>query len=587
LIEALLEDTSLGIKHDIVLSRAESKGVGIEDIPNTCEKIVLVKKVWRSGVGMINANNWDELIESLHVLNKTLGFVDKIYKDLVVIPPEEIRDKHLSAVTAFYTFSYLNNLEHGLLLGDSYPPIINYSIKKQLSKSYMGIVYSLEYLWFVLLGEKQFKKSCVSKLHDAERIYSKKAIERLIDNPKTFLESFLLSETEQEIIPPNNINDFLNQEKIKERHKWQALDCFYMKIANELPILEKKFVVKFKPFNSIFAIKKPDKSIFGGLIDPRNLKNPNYLNNKDTVSIIKQLDYSFLWYRVNALDITSSSMFNGVRAFLPLLTGLVELNNTYRIRSKIPVRVYKHPRLSPNQCAYSYAVLVPAFGTWDYSGWLVFFAASTDYSGTGGSLYREAKEFIEKFEKEGRITVEMLTIEEPIFERYLLNKGISELELKGSKIDNFQNTLENIKGKFFEYISNRLFNENKTFGYSRTYCDFYVEGEQIDCIGMKKEVIDLFECKINTHWDDVIPTIRQIHRKNRILKNKYNKKVKSYLVTYNPVMESLRKRYKKECIYVIDNFKGKLRSDKIFTKSGSELIDIMDFNISKILNRAD
>jgi hypothetical protein len=269
---------------------------------------------------------------------------------------------------------------------------------------------------------------------------------------------------------------------------------------------------------------------------------------------------------VDVLDTQKLIVFNGVPAFIATLVGLITLNKYHEIDEKVLVRVFKHPVLGIEGYDYSFAILIRAHSsTADHSGWLIFFDCATDYSGLGGSLYEMANAFIKKFKRDGSVEVKEILVDKEIFKEYLAERSSSPIFTDFS-ISELQKEMENfmgqVKGKLLEYVFYKWINEKYVIigkVYNKVQCDFWIQGEQIDCIAERDNKIDVFECKISLHDDQIDETIKQIKRKAEIIKNEYKKNVSPHIVVYNAQPEHISK-IEKEGINVIQ-FKDKIAYD--------------------------
>jgi hypothetical protein len=614
-INAIVKDETLGLKEDYTFFRANFVGEMLGDIPNTCEKIIFIKNVWTLSRKIRKSRNWKELKDGLKDLKKLFIIFDKFYNNVVSVKNIDKKES-LKIVTELYTCIFLNDAQHGCPHGSLFPSIIELPISEEyLKRSFKGYVYSLQYLWFNLLGASKFENSCLRNLHKASELYSKEAedyIDLEIGIPvseeeikKEFIKEKFSKDQKLDDdlveVEPLSKEDLkkLNKEKEKllQIKDWFALDRFFGEVWDEIiePI-RKKLKVNLG-FDPLLTIKKVNKSFYQDLLSRDNIKEPEYLNKKDKESIKKQLDYHLLWYKLNVLDTQKLDVFNGVPAFISALIGSVELNKYYNNKEKVLVRIFKHPALSIEKCDYSFAILIQAFGgISDYSGWLVFFDCATDYSGFGGSLYAMAENFIKQLKENGSIEIKEILVDKSIFKEYLTERSVSSTfdkiifqtplgrfdQLSISEIQNrTQIFAEAIKGKFFEYVFYKWIKENKQ--YDDTRCDFLLDGEQIDCIGEIENRIDVFECKLNLHINEINKTIEQIKRKVKIIKDKNREStVIPYIVTYCKIPPNRKSKFEKKGINFIDNFEETIKNDRLFNGIRKGILNILNFEFSKI-----
>jgi len=616
-INSIVNDKTLELEEDYTFFRADFVGKTLEDIPNTCEKIIFIKNVWNLSKKIRKSRNWEELEEGLKDLEKLFTVFDKFYNNTVSIKNIDKKES-LKIATEFYTYIFLNDTHRGYPHGSVFPSIIRLPISEEyLKRSFKGYVYSLQYLWFNLLGANKFENSCLRNLHKAPELYSKEAedyidLELGIPVPEEEVKKKFIKEKFSEDQKLNNnlaeveslseedlkkINK--EKERLSQRKEWFALDRFFRKIGDEIiePIEEKlKINLGLDP---LLAIEKINKSFYRNLLSRGNIKEPKYLNRKDKESIKKQLDYHLLWYEVNVLDTQKLTVFNGVPAFISTLIGSVELNKYYNNNEKVLVRIFKHPALSIEKCDYSFGILIQAFGSLgisDYSGWLVFFDCATDYSGFGGSLYAMAESFIKQLKENGLIEIKEIFVDKNIFKEYLTERSVSSTfdkiifqtplgRVDWLSISEIQNKTQifvgDVKGKFFEYVFHKWIKENKQ--YDNTRCDFLLDGEQIDCIGETANRIDVFECKFNLHINEINKTTEQIKRKVKIIKDKNKEKtITPYIVTYCKIPPDQKSKFEKNGINFIDNFKNTIENDRFFDGIRNEILNILNFEFDKI-----
>jgi len=198
--------------------------------------------------------------------------------------------------------------------------------------------------------------------------------------------------------------------------------------------------------------KKFDKKTINFLLDQTKISNPEYLTDTSNEnSIFKKLDYDFEWCALNVLDSYKSEDYSGIFAFIAFLTGL-STSNKLSTSNLIHILRIRHQVSGVDGYFYSYAILNECylFGGSDL-GWIVFLTCATDYSGHGGSMHALAEFYIEKYEKEGKLSVKQIDVDEKTFRNYLK-----------TKLDEYHNILED-EGEndsddisFYETINSQL-----------------------------------------------------------------------------------------------------------------------------------
>ncbi len=573
LIESIVDDSALELEEDDVFFRATAVGIALEDIPNTCEKIIFIKNIWNLARGIRKSKNWEQLEVDLKILEKLFLVFDRIH-DNIILTRNISKDDAFRIITEAYIHIFLNDTQRIYPLGN-----ILSSTTKKYPKRYLdaknvfkGYVYSLQYLWFILLGANRFEESCIKNLHRAPEIYSEEIEDQELR--KFFAEFEQISEKGLKKT---------GKEKLSQIKEWLALDKFFWKIEMEIMApIEKEIRMKLT-IDPLLLLEKVDKSIYRELLSRDNIEDPEYLHKNDKKSIKKQLDYNLLWYEVNTLDIKGVTIFSGVPAFINTLLGAIGLKEYYGIDEKVLVRIFRHPTPERGKYDYSFGIIIGAYSEIsDYSGWLIFFNCATDYSGFGGSLYRRTEHFIRKFSEKGLIEVKEFLIDKNVFREYLAERGISSVYQLSLPL--IRNYISNFKGRFFEYVFHKWINESGK--YNSTRCDFYLAGEEIDCIGITENEIEVFECKLDLHMNEIDKTIEQIRRKTEVIRKEMKKdNVKPNLVVFYDIRPNLELKFRGEGINVIKNFRDKVKDDRIFNGVRKELLELLDYGFIKNISR--
>jgi hypothetical protein len=404
--DSIAHNYSFDLEENSTFYTAISQGILLEDIPNDCERVVFLKNVWKYFEPIRSSKNWQELKDNIH---KTREITSLYYKQ--VLPNIEIKGKNKlkisnEEIVAFLTkrnvLFNLNDTSHGVPVG---------AIAKMISPfedftkpTFEGYVYSLEFLWYNLLGEKRFLKSPAHDLHDVKSQLSTEEYPELVE--ETF--------------------EFDDDPVSKEWYLYQnALDTFFGKLYDiEIQPLEKRLEYQNLEFS---YVKKTDKKIIKSLLDPITARNPDYLIDSSKEKLVfKKLDYFFEWTSFNILDTQKSEDYSGVYAFIVFLSGL---STSKKISKDVKIHALRirHQVSGVNGFFYSYAILNDGslFGGYD-AGWIIFLTCATDYSGHGGSMHELAEYYIEKFQNEEKICLKQIDVEEPVFRRYIKHKMRSD-----------------------------------------------------------------------------------------------------------------------------------------------------------------
>ncbi|NQE45428.1 hypothetical protein C5S31_05345 [ANME-1 cluster archaeon GoMg2] len=610
-INSIIYGTSLDLEEDFTFFRARFVGVELEDIPNTCEKTIFIKNVWNLTKTIRKANGWEEITEAVKGADKLFFVFDVIFERAISSTRELNKKDALKISTIFNTHIFLNDTNRGVPHVYLLTPILKSSASEEyLEKVYVGYVYTLQYLWFVLLEKDNFEKSSLKDLHKAHDVYSKEAKEQIESQAgipvseeeikKEFVTERKVKirehECEIELVKELSDEDIKKLEAEKERlsklKNWFALDMFFGKINEEIIEPLESRVGTISVFNPLLkSSDKINKSLISEFLRSDGLKDPKYLEATNDKNLIKKkLDYLFLWYVVNVLDAQKLTIFNGVPAFISTLIGNVELSRIFGNGEKVFVLRFKHPVTGVPGCDYSYGILNQAFGSFgftDYSGWLIFFDCATDYS------HGQAEVFIEKFLEEGKIEIKEYVVVKRRFKEYLAEKSTASVfgEIKHMtpdgvytelSISEIQRKVEdftgNAKGKFFEYLFYNWLAEKKHVRCKNIRCDYYLNKEEIDVLAEAEDKVYIFECKVNLHIEKIDEIKKQIENKVKAANQQFSKeRIIPYLVVFSQIQNVHREKFEDAGIHVCSPFENKIKNwrkkdsrDAIFRILGSK-----------------
>lgn len=212
--------------------------------------------------------------------------------------------------------------------------------------------------------------------------------------------------------------NYLNNEMLTRLHtaeNWKAVDLFYSNLHNDF-FTEGKEEYMWAWYFHIFNAQSP---IQNEVLTPilQEYKEPQ-------LSLTEQLEQIFLWYDIGFLDASSNS-FTGHVTFTTLLDGIVKNRMAVSNPDPIQVRVIKHPTYDGNY--YSYALLIERYGlNTDYSGWIVCYSCSTDFSGTGGYYNDVIQDKLEEYES--MLEIKEYSVDEIQFKRFCLERDVSSKE---------------------------------------------------------------------------------------------------------------------------------------------------------------
>ena len=114
IIHALERHSSFGVDSDYSMWRASFVGVHIDDIPNTCENVKLLKNLWYHYRAIRKCKNWKELIKQLEEKNNAIFPVfDKIFTNAIESRTDVPKEEILLEKSIYWTFIYLNDTRQG------------------------------------------------------------------------------------------------------------------------------------------------------------------------------------------------------------------------------------------------------------------------------------------------------------------------------------------------------------------------------------------------------------------------------------------------------------------------------------------
>ena len=599
LLNEIYVNHALKLSEDETFFRAQFKGVQLRDTPNTCEKIVIIKRIWIHGKAISKAKTWLDVRERIKQMRKDLGVFGQLLTDHCETTTSFDKEYIIQALACDRIFTFLNDISHDIPLAElTFPSIEQTATEKYLSDAFPGYVYGLQYLWYSIIGKNEFTQTPVKDLHlalDKEEVKKypkqKSPLEELLEGNKlSGMFSEIKIQKSKSSDKMNELGELLKRDRSPRSEVWSALDRFYRPIQEKIVDPREDILKVNLGMAHLLALKGYSKRLLKDLLDSSKIADADYLAKNDPASIKKQLSFRMLWYDANVLD--TESVFNGVPAFASTLLGSVELARAFRNSEPVKVIIFKHSAGMENQFNYSFAIFVPAntsFGISDYSGWLVFFDCATDHSGFGGSLLRFAETVLQIAQNIGPISLNEIIVERELFKEYLKEHSVSsvfDLVIKEgtggtreigsfsavlSELDDF---LGKAKGKLLEHAVYNWLRESKQF--DETACDVWINGEQIDCIAETGDAISFFECKLNIHKDKINDTINQIKRKLQSL-SKNRTRIQATLIVYAMIPAEIKKVFENNGVLVIDDFKSVIIKQRSFDGTRQETLDVLDW----------
>lgn len=560
------------LKDDEISRRAEFVGIKLEKLPNSCEKIIFQKNIWKMGRGIRKAQSWSAL-DVKKELMPLFELYEKIQKNSFTTSrnlPVADATKYLSM---FHSYLSLVDTSLGRPKGYYHPFFETKISTEYLSKAFVGYAYTLEFLWYKMLGKKEFLESCAKDLHRSEET-----------GPEQ--DSYVEGPNEEHGFEEEHASEEAKEQEFRSQviKRWTSIDKFFTLIRKEIiwP-LEKKIEHRFGTFSGgLIKINRFEKSNLDNFLGKSNLKQLEPMENNNITSI-NELDMKFLWYGVGMLDAGSASLqFNGAFAFIAMLTGYATQLEENGADHSIDVMKVIHPKKYGDENYYSLAIKIDVGGLLtDSSGWIVFYDALVDSPGSGGHCRDLCFDCIEKFRKKSKVNLKEITVDKKLFREFLEARNASaanEIELSIGYKESSE-CLAQMKGKLFEYIFQKYCLDSGE--YEKVCGDVTLSNQQIDCICSRDNSIDVFECKMQYHEMTFEDYIRQIKRITQITEKAYPKKhITLFFVTYFPMTK--REIEKLECkkIKVIHNFKNRIEQG-IDVGEKRKILQMLEFDLKE------
>lgn len=365
--QGIADNQSLDLTEDTVLSRALFAGVPLRNVPNSCEKAILLRVIFERARLVLRSRTWEELGDLLSDLDKEILTVLNDIKQSAYVPSKyrvQRVDDGIKYSAMFQLYIFLNDTSRGRPHG---PGLSLYEVKGpriwpstnlyKVQGVFDGYKYCVQYLWYVLDGER-IDKECIANLHKSS--------------------------------------------------DWREFDQFFEQIQGAVIYPIERETGSVFGFDSVLRIRPSAKEAIQRLLNfgpPEAILSPKAL-----------LDRLFLWYDIKLVD-ALDSMFSGVPAFVPMLIGSVQLRKTEKNKNRIRVIRLIHSTGNERRHDYSYAILAGLVGSHsltDYSGWLIFFDCCAD-AGSTALLFRDAERYLRRYEKQKIIEVQTISINKQKF----------------------------------------------------------------------------------------------------------------------------------------------------------------------------
>jgi len=578
------------LSEDEIYRRAVFNGVKLNELPNSCEKTIFMKRIRMFEKNIARQKTWEALESSVNGMIQDLHYFKELIQKSIPLNKQLDKERLLKAMAANHTAIFLCDTSRKVPHSENAAPFDHVIRSEQyLENTFPGYVYGLEFLWFSILGEVEFSNSFISNIHnvlsnDFEAIPRKTVFDDDLSIASLIKDPFSEAKNNDYLGSEVKITGSLPEENKKKTtthtsNKWLSLDTYFRKIIDEIVLPMEATLNISLGIDDKLILKEYKKKNLHPLLDKSAVGEPSYLCSNNRQSIKKFLDLNFLWYGLNVLE--GDSLFNGVPVFGAILLGSSNFAKSINNTEGMDVIIIKHPQ-GGGENNYSFAVLISVMGIIsDASGWVVAFNCATDYSGNGRSNFEYAMQFIKLSKDYVKVRIKEISVNEDIFFKYIQEHSVSSVfQTIVSKRDtgldrrvNIMDLFSSIKGRLFELVVYKWVNETKELGICRS--NVMIGNEEIDCIVQEKDVVNMYECKINSSEFSLKTNIKQILRKRGELLKTYEN-VKPFLVVYNKIPTCMIKKYNLKGIEVIDNFRDVISNEMIFKNSRTEYVKVLD-----------
>jgi Holliday junction resolvase-like predicted endonuclease len=466
--QAIDFDFSLDLSEDFILSRARFYGVPIAEVPNSCEKAILLRNIHRASRPLLGAKSWVLLESHAKAFSDTiLAPLRRLSSSSKLTLPEATPDCETAAnfVGQWQVHQFLNDTRRGYPHGYDQPMLHDKLTKERLAKVFEGYKLAIQYLWFRLLGD-EFARSVAADIHKATN--------------------------------------------------WREFDEYYRPIQYELVDPKENLTGLRGGFNTLLVAEARAKGVISEILEPKAKEQP--------LSPQKELHRKFLWHDIELVD-ASSTIFSGVLTFISLLNGAVVFRQRVGNSDPLLVMRVKHPVGGPDRHDYSYGILLEArgsFGISDYSGWLLFYDCCGDYSGFAGSQYAMAEQEIQEHVDQKAIEVHEVTIPKDNLLNLMRGKLLSATkdvvlaaEQTRSDLRSAENKLGAARGLLLELLGMRHYHTAST-GTVRIEWAYERLGQEIDLLVRDGESLIFVECK-KPKTDNPVEQMNRLKKKAAVL----------------------------------------------------------------------
>jgi len=224
------------------------------------------------------------------------------------------------------------------------------------------------------------------------------------------------------------------------------------------------------------------------LLERRVVRKNDRLIPSKRITSRKQIMDLFLNYRVEVIrHWGAGDVFRGAGLFVSLVTGCC-LNYD----DKVMIIKFVHPQCDVKGNNYSYAILIQAAGTWDYSGWILLYDCCGDFSGFSGSQYAWIEGTIKGLQK--RLEIKEITVD-----KGLLESAFKDLDPKERSLNDFKKLSQDVKGLLLEFLSIYYFAKKSPRFIKWSFSDSEIlpSHKEIDLLAIIENTLYLVECEFS------------------------------------------------------------------------------------------
>jgi hypothetical protein len=463
-------DFSLDLTEDFTFTRAGFYGVPIAEVPNSCEKAILLRNINHASRQLLGAKSWVQVehrardfSEAILTPLQRLSSVSKL--TLPKATPDY--ETAVNFASQWHMHLFLHDTRRGYPHGYQQPMLHDRRVDEMggraFEKEFEGYKLTVQYLWFRLLGV-EFVHSVAADIHRATN--------------------------------------------------WQEFDEYYGPIQHELIDPKEKLTKLYRGFNTLMSTSTGAKRVVSELLVPKVKDQP--------LSMEKEIQRRFLWYDVELVD-ASSTIFNGVLTFISLLNGAVVFRQRANNPDAVLVMRVKHPEGGgPNRFDFSYGLLIEgrgSFGITDYSGWLLFYDCCGNYSGFAGSQHAIAEKEIQEHLKQKAIELHEATIDKRELLKLMQSKLLSttkdvmrEAVQTKSNLRTAESKLGAARGLLLELLGMRHYYRTPSTPVQIEWAYERLGQGDIDLVVRASNLITFVECK-KPEINDPVEQVNKLKKK--------------------------------------------------------------------------